>query len=334
MKGGAVMPRTYNQKLKLLYLRDYLLRSTDEDHAVTIQDMIDMLARHEIRAERKSLYDDLRLLGPDGYGMDIIHSGKYYKVVSRDFELQEVKLLVDMVQSSNFITSRKTSSLIAKLETLCSRFQAARLQRTVYVRNRVKNMDESVYLNVDAISEAISEDRQICFQYFSYNTAKERVLRHGGRVHTVSPFALIWVDQNYYLLAWFAESGELRHYRVDRMTRIRALRKRREGREAFAATDMATYTTKVFSMFTGEATQVRLRFADRLTDPVLDRFGTDVILAPEEDGHFTVTVEVVVSPQFYAWVTAFGEDAEILGPPSVREGCRKHLAGVLKQYET
>ena len=327
------MARAYNQKLKLLYLRDFLLKNTDEEHAVTIQDMIDMLAEHEIRAERKSLYDDLKLLGPDGYGMDIIHSGKYYKVVSRDFELQEVKLLVDMVQSSNFITSRKTSSLIAKLETLCSRFQGAGLQRTVYVRNRVKNMDESVYLNVDALSEAIAGDRQVSFQYFSYNTAKERVLRHGGRLHTVSPFALIWVDQNYYLLAWYAEAGELRHYRVDRMTHIRALRKRREGREAFAATDMATYTTKVFSMFTGETTHVRLRFADRLTDPVLDRFGTDVILVPDGEGHFTVTLEVVVSPQFYAWLTAFGEEAEVLGPPAVREGYRNHLAGVLDRYE-
>ena len=327
------MPRSYNQKLKLLYLKDYLLRNTDEDHAVTIQNMIDMLAEHEIRAERKSLYDDLKLLGPDGYGMDIIQSGKYYKVVSRDFELQEVKLLVDMVQSSNFITSRKTSSLIAKLETLCSRFQAASLQRTVYVRNRVKNMDESVYLNVDTISEAIAGDRQISFQYFSYNTAKQRVLRHNGRIHTVSPFALIWVDQNYYLLAWYADTAELRHYRVDRMTGIRILRKHREGREAFSATDMATYTTKVFSMFTGETTRVRLRFAGRLTDPVLDRFGTDVILVPEEDGHFTVTLEVVVSPQFYAWLTAFGGDVEVLGPSAVREGFRDHLAGILHTYD-
>ena len=327
------MPRSYNQKLKLLYLKDYLLRNTDEDHAVTIQDMIGMLAEHEIKAERKSLYDDLKLLGPDGYGMDILQSGKYYKVVSRDFELQEVKLLVDMVQSSNFITSRKTSSLIAKLETLCSRFQGAGLQRTVYVRNRVKNMDESVYLNVDTISEAISGDRQISFQYFSYNTAKERVLRHSGRIHTVSPFALIWVDQNYYLLAWYAEAGELRHYRVDRMTRIQVLRKRREGRDAFSSTDMATYTTKVFSMFTGDATRVRLRFADRLTDPVLDRFGTDVILVPEGDGHFTVTLEVVVSPQFYAWLTGFGGDVEILGPPAVREGYRTHLSGIMNKYE-
>lgn len=327
------MPRSYNQKLKLLYLRDFLLKNSDEDHAVTIQDMIEMLAEHEIKAERKSLYDDLRTLGPDGYGMDIVQSGKYYKVVSRDFELQEVKLLVDMVQSSNFITSRKTSSLIAKLETLCSRFQGAGLQRAVYVRNRVKNMDESVYLNVDTVSEAISGDRQISFQYFSYNIAKERVLRHGGRVHTVSPFALIWVDQNYYLLGWFAETGELRHYRVDRMTRIQVLKKRREGREAFAATDMATYTNRVFSMFTGEPTRVRLRFAGRLADPVLDRFGTDVILVPDDEEHFTVTLDLVVSPQFYAWLTAFGEDAEILGPAAVREGYRRHLAGVLRHYD-
>lgn len=326
------MARSPNQKLKLLYLRDYLLQHTDEDHSVTLKDMTDMLASHEIQAERKSLYDDLRLLGPDGYGMDIVHEGRNYRVVSRDFELQEVKLLVDMVQSSNFITRQKTDRLIGKLESLCSRFEGQGLQRQVYVRNRIKNMDESVYISVDKISEAIAADRNLSFQYFTYSPGKQRILRHGGKVHLVSPFALIWVDQNYYLLAWYPETQELRHYRVDRMTAITLKKGPREGKQAFAATDMATYTSKVFSMFTGDETRVRLRFENRLADPVLDRFGTDVILVPDGDDHFTVTLDLVVSPQFYAWLTPYGTSAEILAPASVRQGYTDHLKNILAQY--
>ena len=327
------MPKSSGQKLKLLQLRDYLLRETDEKHSATVRQMIAHLENCGISAERKSLYDDLAALGPDGYGMDIVSDNGNYSLASRDFELQEVKLLVDMVQSSNFITRRKTAQLIAKLEGLCSRHEARLLSRQVYVRNRVKAMNESVYINVDKISEAIADDRLLRFQYFQYNTRKQKELRHGGRLHEVSPFALIWVDQNYYLLAYSAEHESMRHYRVDRMTRITSAEGPRRGKEVFAGTDMSTYTTKVFNMFTGEEKRVRLRCDASLADPVIDRFGEDVSMIPEGDDAFTVTVDVVVSPQFYAWLTPFGTRVEILDPPEVREGFCRQLKALLTLYE-
>ena len=327
------MARSTGQKLKLLLLRDYLLKNTDGAHGVTVRQMISHLESFGIRAERKSLYDDLAALGPDGYGMDIVSSNGSYSLASRDFELEEVKLLVDMVQSSNFITRRKTDELIRKLESLVSVHDARQLSRQVYVRNRVKAMNESVYLNVDKISEAIAGDLRLRFQYFQYDTKKQKQLRHGGRFHEVSPFALIWVDQNYYLLAYSAEAGAMRHYRVDRMTGIRHLPGPREGKELFEKTDMSTYTTKVFNMFTGEEKRVRLRFASRLVDPVVDRFGEEAFLIPDGEDAFTVTVDVVVSPQFYAWLAPFGADAEILSPPEVREGMVRQLKTLLAVYE-
>ena len=327
------MPKSSGQKLKLLRLRDYLLRSTDPEHGVTVRQMIEHLDALGIRAERKSLYDDLAALGPDGYGMDIVAAGGSYSLASRDFELEEVKLLVDMVQSSNFITRRKTDELIRKLESLVSVHDARQLSRQVYVRNRVKAMNESVYLNVDKISEAIAGDLRLRFQYFQYDTRKQKQLRHGGRFHEVSPFALIWVDQNYYLLAYNPEAGAMRHYRVDRMTGIRQQPGPREGKDLFEKTDMSTYTTKVFNMFTGEEKRVRLRFASRLVDPVVDRFGEEAFLIPDGEDAFTVTVDVVVSPQFYAWLVPFGRDAEILSPPEVREGMVRQLRDNLSVYE-
>ncbi len=327
------MPKSSGQKLKLLYLRDFLLRETDDKHSATVRQMIAHLEGRGVSAERKSLYDDLATLGADGYGLDIVSDNGNYSLASRDFELQEVKLLVDMVQSSNFITRRKTAQLITKLEGLCSRHEARLLSRQVYVRNRVKAMNESVYINVDKISEAIAGDRLLRFQYFQYNTRKQKELRHAGRLHEVSPFALIWVDQNYYLLAYSAEHESMRHYRVDRMTRITSAEGPRRGKEVFAATDMSTYTTKVFNMFTGEEKRVRLRCDASLADPVIDRFGEDVSMIPEGDDAFTVTVDVVVSPQFYAWLTPFGTRVEILDPPEVREGFCRQLKALLTLYE-
>ena len=326
------MARSSGQKLKLLLLRDYLLQNTDERHSVTVRQMIEHLARFGIKAERKSLYDDLDALGEGGYGMDILADSGRYALASRDFELQEVKLLVDMVQSSNFITRRKTEELIRKLETLVSRHEAAQLSRQVYVRKRVKAMNESVYINVDKISAAIAADRKLRFQYFQYNTRRQKELRHGGKLHEVSPFALVWVDQNYYLLAYSREHERMRHYRVDRMTRITGAEGPRDGKEVFAGTDMSTYTTKVFNMFTGEEKRVRLRCDASMADPVIDRFGEELSMIPEGDGAFTVSVDVVVSPQFYAWLTPFGTRCEILGPPEVRDGFRRHLRELLEMY--
>ena len=325
------MAKSPNSKLKLLYLRDYLLENTDEDHSVTLEDVQEHLEQYDIAVERKTFYDDIRILRE--YGMDILQENGRYSVGMRDFEPQEVRLLVDMVQSSNSITRTKTNQLIDKLKSLASVHEGKKLSRQVYVRNRVKAMNESVYYNVDKISEAISTDKAITFQYFRYNAQKKKELRHNGKVHRVSPFALIWVDQNYYMLAYDPEHDEMRHYRVDRMTRIGITGDRRSGKALFEATDMSTYTTKVFHMFTGTEYKVRMRFASYLADAVIDRFGESVILVPDGDDHFTVTADIVSSRQFYAWMFGYGSDAEILFPPEVRDGMKDYLQTVLELYK-
>jgi predicted DNA-binding transcriptional regulator YafY len=327
------MARSQKQKLKLLYLMQYLTQHSDEAHPVGIAQMAEMLAERGILAERKSLYADLEALRE--FGLDVVQTrGKTvgYYIGTRDFELPELKLLVDSVQSSKFITQRKTLALIRKIESLASVHDAAALQRQVYVRNRVKSMNESVYYNVDEISSAIAADKKIRFLYFEYTVKKERRYRHDGAYYELSPYALMWDDENYYLLAYDAASASIRHYRVDKMAQITTLESFRDGREAFAKVDMSAYSKKVFGMFAGEAETVRLRFADHLAGAVIDRFGRDVMLIREDDEHFSVSIEAVVSPQFYAWVFGFGTEAEVLSPAKVREGMAEMARDVLKQY--
>lgn len=328
------MPKSPNQKLKLLYLMQILLQRTDENHPMTVAEMISALAANDISAERKSIYDDLEALRL--FGLDVVQvKGKntVYYIGSRDFELPELKLLVDSVQSSKFITEKKTFSLIKKIENLASAYDAQLLQRQVYVRGRVKSMNESVYYNVDEISNAINADKVIRFQYFEYTVTKERRFRKDGALYEVSPFALIWDDENYYLLAWDDSAQMLKHYRVDKMTGISMTDSKRKGKDAFEKIDMSSYSGHVFGMFTGTEQSVKLKFASHLVGAVIDRFGKDVMIFPQGNDHFTVSIPVAVSPQFFAWVFGFGDEVEILSPASVREEMKKRLQLVSGRYE-
>lgn len=326
------MAKSPNQKLKLLYLMRLFLERTDEAHPVTVPELIAALGQYGISAERKSLYDDFEALRH--FGLDIVQNGGKYYVGSRDFELPELKLLVDIVQSSKFITEKKTLSLIKKLEGLASVHDARRLQREVYVRNRVKSMNESVYYNVDEISGAIQQDRAIRFRYFEYTPRKERRFRRDGRFYEASPYALLCDDENYYLLAWDDAAKQMKHYRVDKMTAISPKRTARQGKEAFQALDMSAYGKSVFGMFGGAAQQVRIRFAGHLAGAVIDRFGKEVVLAVEDETHFIATLPVVVSPQFFGWVVGFGAEAEVLSPPDVRQELYDYLQKTASLYET
>lgn len=327
------MAKSSNQKLKLLWLARILLERTDEEHPMTLAEITESLAACGISAERKSLYDDMEALRT--FGLDVISSkGRRtgYYIGARKFELPELKLLVDSVQSSRFITRQKTIALIEKIEGLASTHQARGLARQVYVRNRVKSMNESVYYNVDEISGAILDDRRITFRYFSRNAKRERVYRREGAIYTLSPFALIWDDENYYMLAYDSAEARLKHFRVDKMADICTTEELREGAEAFAALDMSLYTTKTFGMFTGEERRVRIRFAAHLAGALIDRFGEDCTLIPRPDGDFDAALDVVVSPQFFAWVFGFGPEAEILSPVDVRTSFADYLDRVGGMY--
>ena len=329
------MARSSFQKLKILYVMEYLLKRTDENHPVTVTQLIQELEDRGVSAERKSIYDDIESLRE--FGLDILQSGggrnSGYYVASREFELPELKLLVDSVQSSKFITYKKTLSLIKKIEGLASVHEAQLLRRQLYVKNRIKTMNESIYYNVDELHRGIAENQKIRFHYFEYTVQKERRFRRNGAWYVLSPYALSWDDENYYLVGFDSEAKAIKHFRVDKMADIELTGEPRDGAESYAALDMGLYARKTFGMFTGEEASVQLRFEKELVGAVIDRLGRDVMLIPDGEDFFTVWTDVVVSPQFFAWVLGFGNKAKILGPDHVVEKLREHIRQAMELYE-
>jgi predicted DNA-binding transcriptional regulator YafY len=285
-------------KMKMLHLIRIFSQETDDEHALTLQEIIARLAAVNITADRKTLYTDFEDLRQ--FGFDIIAQQRdrttYYHLGERDFELPELKLLVDSVQAAKFITTRKSRELIRKLERYASVYQAAQLNRQVYIAGRVKAMNESIYYNIDRLHNAINAGVQIRFQYGQWNLNKEMELRRGGEWYQVSPWALTWDDEKYYLVAYDADADMIKHYRVDKMLRIKALDEPRQGQKAFVAFDMALYSKSVFGMFTGEETTVTLEAENHMVGVIIDRFGKDISLAPVSDTHFQATVNVIASP--------------------------------------
>lgn len=328
------MPKGMNQKFKLYRLAQIMLAKTDDDHYITMPEIMSALKEYEITADRKSIYTDLRDL--EALGIEVagepVGNRYHYHVVSRPFELAELKLLVDAIQSSKFITERKTNALIKKLERLVSKYEAMKLQRQVYVSGRIKTMNESIYYTVDAIHNAISENKKIRFQYFQWNVKKEMELRHNGAWYHISPWGLSWNDENYYLVGYDSDAGQIKHYRVDKMLHIQMSGEKREGKQYFKKLDMADYAKKSFGMFGGEEQKVKLRVENNLAGVIIDRFGKDVMMIPEDENHFTVNVDVRVSNQFLGWVFSLGEGVKIVSPEEVLERMNREITRLLRQY--
>ena len=328
------MTKSEKQKLKLLYIIQCLMEKTDEEHAVTTQEIIDYLALQGITAERKSIYTDIDLL--IDFGMDIIkkpgRSGGY-TLASRQFELAELKLLVDAVQSSKFITTKKSRELIGKLETLCSKYEATQLHRQVVVTNRNKAINENIYYNVDIIYNAIAENVKIQFQYFEWDVNKEMHLRRNGKVYEVSPWLLTWDDENYYMIGYDSDENKIKHYRVDKMTKIQPTEEKRDGAEFFADFDMALYSKQTFGMYGGREETVTLRCENKLANVMIDKFGFDTAFSNITDTHFDMRVKVFVSPVFLTWIMNFGADVTVLSPESVKDELTALASDVLAQYK-
>ncbi len=314
------MPRSKNQKYKLYYIIEYFKRYTDEEHPVSVSELIEYLAGLGVTAERKSIYRDIEAIGELGYEIIQVHGKRFaYYLAQRDFETAELRTLVDAVASSRFITKKKSGELIKKLEALTNVHVAKRLNAQVFVANRIKASNESIYYNVDAIHNAIADNSQITFLYFDWDKNKRRVYRHGGRQYEVSPWALVWNNENYYLIAYDAREGEIRHYRVDRMLSINQLDKPRQGKTKFNDEDTARYTRKFFGMYDGELTEVTLNCSEEITNAVVDMFGTEVKFSPQLNNTFNVTVEVAVSPVFLSWVFMLGDKVKIVSPKNVKD---------------
>lgn len=325
------MAKSPNQKLKLLYLYQILLQRTDEEHPITVPQLIGELDLRGIRAERKSVYDDLEALRL--FGLDVqSRKGKApgWFVGAREFELPEVKLLMDAVQSSRFITQKKSDILIRKLESLASVHQARQLQRQVYVSGRIKVMNESIYYNVDKLHTAIAGQKAITFKYFDYDIDRKKVFHREGRRYLVSPYGLIWNSENYYLVAFDHANRDMRHYRVDKMTEIAITGLAREGKEQYPDFQLAQYGQKHFGMYSGREVKVTLRGRRDKAGLVWDRFGQEVILIPDGPDHFTVTLPVVMSPQFFGWLFGLDGGLTLVGPHEAVYAYRQRLLGALE----
>ena len=325
------MPKSDNQKLKLLYILDYLQRNSHQDHLVRAAELLSMLEQqHNIVCNRKTVYSDITAL--QDYGIDIVSvpgkNGGYY-IASRNFELPELKLLIDAVQSSRFLTEKKSRELIEKLCNQCSVYDARLMRRDVLVSGRVKSMNETIYYSVDAIQEAIAQNKQITFRYFDWGLNGTRVYRQ--KSYTASPYGLCQDNENCYLLALSPRHG-ITSYRVDRMSDIELAQEPRVPCPELAGRNLTEYANRMFQMYSGDRVSVKLRFRRELANVVIDRFGKDTMLFPDGEEHFVFTVEVAVSPLFLSWVMGFGDKAQILYPQSVVEECKKMARQVLEQY--
>ena len=325
------MARSENQKQKLLRILELLYERTDDEHGLTVLEIISALEEYGISAERKSIYDDLLSLSSMGYEVEKLQRRppEYY-LAERVFELAELKLLVDAVQSAKFITEKKSRELIAKLETFAGRYGAGELSRQVYVEGRAKTMNKTTLYTLDSIHNAINSGRGLSFKYFDYNSRKERVLRHNGERYEVCPLALVRSEENYYLIAYEIKSGERRHYRMDKMLEVRDL-ELSDAAKYKSSFNSADYTQKVFGMYGGEETLVTMECDESLAGVIVDRFGIDVGMIPCEGG-FKFSKKLMVSPNFYAWVAGFGSRMRITSPEWVRTEFKNMLENTLKQY--
>ena len=327
------MPKGTKQKLKLYYLSRIMLKKTDDEHGITMPEIQKMLLEYGVTADRKSVYDDLeslKVLGIDIIG-EKVGRNYLYHVGKKQFEIAELKLLVDSIQSSKFITEKKSRELIEKLTAFASEYEASQLKRQVVVQGRVKTMNESIYYVVDEIHKAISENSRIRFEYLKWNL-KKKMVRKKDKIYEVSPWALTWNDENYYLIAFDSEAGCLKHYRVDKMRDIELTGEKRDGSKYFKKSDIAAYAKTNFGMFGGEETKVKLEFKDEMVGVLIDRFGTDISIRPVREGWSVTTVDVAVSEQFFGWVFGLGAKVKIVDPEDVVDRFKDELKSIQNQY--
>ena len=328
------MPKGTNQKLKLYYLSRIMTEKTDDEHHITMPEIQRALEGYGVTADRKSLYDDLealRVLGIDVIGEKNGRSYSYH-VGKKQFEIAELKLLVDAIQSSKFITEKKSNDLIKKLTSLASNYEASQLKRQVVVQGRIKTMNESIYYIVDDIHNAITNNKKIRFEYLRWNLDK-KMERRKDKLYEVSPWALTWDDENYYLIGFDAEEDKIKHYRVDKMRDIELTDEKREGKEHFKRFDMAAYARMNFGMFGGEEVRVNLHFQNEMVGVLLDRFGKDIsIYRTDKEGWSETYVDVALSDQFLGWIFSLGTKVKIVGPDDVVKRFKSELNAMKRLY--
>ncbi|MFQ6817496.1 MAG: helix-turn-helix transcriptional regulator [Blautia sp.] len=329
------MPRSFNQKLKILYLMKLLQEKTDREHPVSVKDIIQTMEAYGISVERKTVYDDIETLRT--FGMKIgSRRGKPagFYLEERTFELPELKFLMDAVQSSKFITEKQSAALVRKLENLASVHEAKKLKSQVFLMPGIKTLNEEIYTNIETIYDAISANRQISFRYYQWTLSRELKPKRGGERYRVSPGKLLWNNDNYYLMGLDESSGIVKHYRVDKMMDVAVEEEKRSGESVFRDFDMGRFSAETFGMFDGKETILKIRFSNELVGVVLDRFGKKAVLQRSDDTHFFLQTHIRVSGQFFGWLTGLGPGAEIVSPEKVRKEYKSFLTKILKIYKS
>ena len=327
------MPRSEKQKQKLIRLLEMLIKETDKSHGLSMQEILPRLEQLGISAERKSIYDDILTLGELGFDVITLpERPPKYTLLTRPFELAELKLLVDAVESSKFITRERSREIIEKLRSFAGKYHSHELSRQVYVEDRIKTDNDFSFENIDLIHKAINTNKRISFAYFDYTREKKRVLRHDGKRYEVSPMALLWSDENYYLVAYDGDAGASKNFRVDKMTEIEISEKVRAEKTTQERFNPAEYSRKIFGMYGGREELVTLECREHLAGVIIDRFGTDYTFFPTDFG-FRVSLRVMVSPTFFAWVLGFGRDMKIISPEAVKRELCERLEDIREHYE-
>ena len=338
------MPKSEKQKLKPLYVAKFFLENSDENHAVTANDILDYLKEEcSIEAERRSIYRDIAILR-DEFGMDIDGcAGGKYRLMSRQFDQNDLRILAECVHAAKFISASKAKELVETIGEFGSIYQSESLQQEVFLIDRVKTTQKGIFNTISTINRAMAKrldgkphkPQKISFKYMVHtiDDINSMVEKHHGKLYKVSPYKLLINDGNYYLLAYDSLSWEMRTYRVDRMKDVEILPEPCDGQRAFEEIDLQTYTQRVFSMFGGEKKTVSMQFENSLLDSVIDRFGTkNASYSKVDNKHFSVSVEVELSNQFYSWLLQFGEKAKITHPKAVVNKMRKFLENMVEQY--
>lgn len=338
------MPKSENQKLKTLYVAKFFMENSDENHYVSARDIIDYLNEEcGIEAERRSIYRDIAALR-DEFGMDIDgEQGGRYRLFSRKFEFDDLRILAECIHAAKFISANKAKELVETIGEFGSVYQSETLQHEVFLTDRVKSTQKGTLNIISTINAAMATradgrhrlPTKISFKYLQHtiDDVTKMVERHKGAVYKVSPFQLLINDGNYYLLAFDDGSQEMRTYRIDRMKDVKVLDERRDGRELFRNMDIRSYTQRVFNMFGGEPKRVMMRFEMPLLDATIERFGTNEAQYQKDgDNHFTVCTEVEVSKQFFAWLCQFGTKAKIIAPQALGKAFCLFLSEIGEMY--
>lgn len=324
---------TNNQRLKKLYILKILMEKTDENHKMSTKEIISALQTYGIPSERKSIYTDIEDL--QAFGIDIICEKKrsnYYYIGSRKFEMAELKLLVDSVQSSRFITHRKSKELIKKIQSLTSIYQGNILQRQINVHNRVKAMNEKIYYSIDVIHRALQSNKIIEFKYYSYDVEKNFIPRGNGELYRVIPYSLNWANEEYYLIGYYERYDKISNFRVDRMKEVNLTNERPIDMNRHRNFDVANYSNKTFGMFGGELESVEIEFHNSMINRVIDKFGEDIIIHSKTDTHFRIAVDVAITNTFFSWLFIFGSKARVTKPESVKNEIKKYLEEIIEVY--